>query len=105
LFAAVLSLTAVTTALVLSTRSDRPADVALLFDTDLSVIARMLVDGADRAAEESGIEVQFRTPVNDVTLGHAADEGTPLILPRRSRRRGPPRRAPGPALRDPRLPG
>jgi basic membrane lipoprotein Med (substrate-binding protein (PBP1-ABC) superfamily)/DNA-binding SARP family transcriptional activator len=80
LFVAVVSLTAVTTALVLSARGDRPTDVVLVFDTELSVISRMLVEGGDRAAEELGLEVQLRTPVSDTTLGQAAREGTPLIF-------------------------
>jgi basic membrane lipoprotein Med (substrate-binding protein (PBP1-ABC) superfamily)/DNA-binding SARP family transcriptional activator/truncated hemoglobin YjbI len=80
LFAAVLSLTAVTTALVLSTRGDRPPDVALVFDHDLSVIARMIEAGAARAAEELDLDLGFRTPLNDITLRQAASDGSPLIF-------------------------
>jgi basic membrane lipoprotein Med (substrate-binding protein (PBP1-ABC) superfamily)/DNA-binding SARP family transcriptional activator len=80
LFVAVLLLTAVTTALVLSTRDDPPPDVALVFDTDLGVIVRMIEAGADRAVEALGIDVRFLTPMNDATLGGAARDGVPLIV-------------------------
>jgi basic membrane lipoprotein Med (substrate-binding protein (PBP1-ABC) superfamily)/DNA-binding SARP family transcriptional activator/truncated hemoglobin YjbI len=80
LFAAVAMLAAVTTALVLATLGDRPPDVALVLDHDLSVIARMIEAGADRAAEELDLDTGFLAPLNDLTLGQAAGDGSPLIF-------------------------
>jgi basic membrane lipoprotein Med (substrate-binding protein (PBP1-ABC) superfamily)/DNA-binding SARP family transcriptional activator len=80
LFAAVLLLAAVTTALVLATLGDGPPEVALVVDREAGVIARMATAGGDRAAEELALDVRFLSPVSDTTLGGAARDGTPLIL-------------------------
>jgi basic membrane lipoprotein Med (substrate-binding protein (PBP1-ABC) superfamily)/DNA-binding SARP family transcriptional activator len=80
LFAAVVLLAGVTTALVLVNLADRPPDVALVFDRDDNVIVRMIEDAADRAAEELEIDFRFLGPVNDASLAAAARAGTPLIL-------------------------
>jgi basic membrane lipoprotein Med (substrate-binding protein (PBP1-ABC) superfamily)/DNA-binding SARP family transcriptional activator len=80
LFVAVLLLSAATTGLVLTARSDRPPDVALVIDQDAQVIWQMLSNGAERAGHRVGLDVEMVTPVNDVTVGGSAARGARLVI-------------------------
>jgi basic membrane lipoprotein Med (substrate-binding protein (PBP1-ABC) superfamily)/DNA-binding SARP family transcriptional activator len=79
LFAAVTLLAAVTTALVLATLGQRPPDLALVLEGETPIM-RMVAAGADHAVEELGLRATVSFPVNDLTVGAAADNGTPLIV-------------------------
>jgi basic membrane lipoprotein Med (substrate-binding protein (PBP1-ABC) superfamily)/DNA-binding SARP family transcriptional activator len=77
LFATVTLLAAVTTALALAMRGARPPDVAVISDRGMTVMFRA---GADKAAEELGLRVEWTGPVSDVRVGNAADRAVPLII-------------------------
>jgi basic membrane lipoprotein Med (substrate-binding protein (PBP1-ABC) superfamily)/DNA-binding SARP family transcriptional activator len=77
LFASVALLAAVTTALAFAMGGARPPDVAVISDGGMTVMFRA---GADKAAEELGLRVEWTGPVSDVKVGNAAEQGVPLII-------------------------
>jgi basic membrane lipoprotein Med (substrate-binding protein (PBP1-ABC) superfamily) len=78
LFASVTLLAAVTTALAFAIQGARPPDVAVISDGFL--LGRLVLAGAEQAAEELGLRVESTDPVNDVTVAAAADRGAPLLI-------------------------
>jgi basic membrane lipoprotein Med (substrate-binding protein (PBP1-ABC) superfamily)/DNA-binding SARP family transcriptional activator len=81
LFAAAVLLAAVTTALLLASVDQPPADVALFFDGDReNVISQMVLAGGDQAAAELDLEVEQVGAVTDAQLHAMAEQDVALII-------------------------